>query len=121
MHSLIVAALITLSTNHLLKDENRTGQNRSEPIRHQKLQNWSPKKQLLDYNLYRKGKSKWKGEIFEESVCKDAFTKCKNERKEEQWLCRLALWSLYPPLSLSLVPHRASRSPHISSLFFSAG
>jgi hypothetical protein len=48
MHSLIVAALLTLSKNHLLKDEDRTKQNRSEPIRHQKLQNWGSKKQLLD-------------------------------------------------------------------------
>jgi hypothetical protein len=48
MHSLIVAALLTLSKNRLLKDENRTEQNRSEPIGHQKLQNWGSEKQLLD-------------------------------------------------------------------------
>jgi actin-related protein len=57
MHSLIVAALLKLSKNHLLKEQNRTEQNRSEPIRHQKLQNWGSKKQLLDWNLHRKVQS----------------------------------------------------------------
>ncbi len=100
------------------------GQNRTEQIwaiRHQKLQNWGSKKRLLDQNSNKKAKSEWNREIFEESVCKDASAKCKNKRNEEQWLWRLVLWSLYPPLSLSLVPHRASRSPRISSLFFLAG
>ncbi len=119
MHSLIVAALLTLSKNHLLKDENGTDLSRyvtksfrSEVQRNGCLTRTCTKK--LRANA--RGKSSRKA--CSKTPPRSARTKGRKSNGHSGWF-----FGLFMPhsLSLSLVPHRASRSPRISSLFFLAG
>ncbi len=97
MHSLIVAALLTLSKHHLFKEENRTVLSRyaTKSFRTRVQRN-----SALTRTCAVKLRANERGKSSRKACAKTPPRSAR--RKEEQWLWRLVLWSLYLSLSLSL-------------------